>query len=562
MKVSKLVRLLGVSIFLLALVVGVANAQEGPKVLVTGINMVGADPETIDPSLMQASQENQIAISMFIGVTRQHDLTGEVVGGMAETWDVSDDGLTYTYHLRQGIPWVHYNADTGAVEQVMDDSGNPRMVTAHDFEYGIKRTFDPATASPYAFLPADYVTNGKEVQAGEAAVDDLGVTAVDDYTLQITTPAAVGFTNLIHGLWMMSALPQWAIDAGGDSWTEPEYINTYGPYTLKEWNHDEDITLIKNPFWPGTDLNPVAKIDEIHYRLLESSAQFTEYQAGTMDAIDTPVEATDQILADPVLSAERVSAPRNCTYYLGFDTTEAPMDNVHLRRAFSLAIDRQSIVDNVTKRGETPAHWAGRPGLNAVPTMESDPDLGISYDPDAAKEELQLALNDLGLASAADLPALILAYGDSANHGLIMQAIQQMWTDTLGVTVELSPRDSTTYFTMLHEDAPVIFRSGWCSDYPDENNFTYDLFTTTSAQNDPNYSSEEFDSVTAEARALTDPAQRLDLYRRAETLLVKEDAAIAPIYWYVFSQLIKPYVEWTPNTDGRQHYERWDVQAH
>jgi oligopeptide transport system substrate-binding protein len=546
----------------------VVGAQdEGGKNLVLGINMVGGDPETIDPGLSQASQENQILNEMFIGLTHQNEETADVTSGMADSWDISEDGTVITYHLVHDVPWVHYNADTDQVEQVMDDSGNPRFVTAQDFVYGWTRHLDPATQSPYSYVLAPYILNGEAFcqctgSTETATAEDLGIKAIDDYTFEVTMPEAVGFAPNIHGLWGGSAIPQWAVEAGGDSWTEPEYINTYGPFTLKEWAHDESVTLIKNPLWPGTESVPQPQVDTVTLRFLDQQAQFAEYQAGTMDAINVPLEALDQVHADATLSAELSTGTQLCTYYIGFNNELDPLTNVHLRRAFSYGVDRQSLVDNVTKGGQIPARWFARPGLTAAPTLETNPDLGISFDSDMAQSELAEALGDLGLASAADLPTITLAYNDTAGHAAIVQALQQMWTDNLGITVQLSAMDSTTYFSTINADAPTLFRSGWCQDYPDANNFDYDVMRSTSDQNTGNYNNPDFDALVDQARVETDTDVRHDLYVQAEDLMIVQDAAMIPIYWYTTNQLTRPYVERTYSIIGREQFEKWDVQAH
>lgn len=559
MKVSKFVRLLGI-VLVLALAVGVVSAQDdGEKVLRTGIAMVGGDLNTIDPAVSEVSGENQIIAEIFVGLTRQNDETGEVVGGMAESWEFSEDGLTITYNLLQGVPWVRVNPDSGEVEQVMDDSGNPRLVTAQDFVYGWRRTLAPETASPYASILSAYVTNGVEYVAGEAAAEDLGIVAIDDYTLEVTQPEPVGFAYAVHGLWMANAQPQWAIEAGGDEWTEPEFINTYGPFALAEWNHDVGITLVKNPFWPGIESAPQPQIDRIEFMFLDPLTQYNEYLAGNIDAIDVPLEQVDAIRADPVLSQEYHANTRPCTYYIGFDNTEAPTNNVHLRRALSMAIDRQSIVENVTRRGETPAAWFTRPGLNAAPSPETNPDLGVQFDVEAAQAELAIALEDLGLSAPDELP-LTFTFNTGSGHEAIVQALQQMWADNLGVNVTIVGMDPTPYFTQMSLDAPPLFRSGWCQDYPDANNFAYDVFHSTSTQNDTGYASEAYDAIVEQARLETDVEARRELYAQSEDILVNQDAGVAPLYWYVFVSLSKPNVIRTESVIGRQHYEKWDIQ--
>jgi oligopeptide transport system substrate-binding protein len=538
----------------------IAGAQE-PKVLYFS-RSVGGDLDTIDPSLNETADGNQIIEQLFVGLTAQDEADGALVPSMADSWEVSEDGLTYTFHLRSDVSWVHYNADSGAVEQVLDDSGNPRMVTAQDFLYAWQRTLDPATASVYAFLPAAYVVGGEAYLGGEGSFEDVAISAPDAATIQITQPEPVGFAPYIYGLWMVRALPQWTIDESGDEWTEPENMHSYGPYALKEWEHDVSLTLTKNPFWPGTSDAPQAKIDEIVYVFLDPPQSLAEYEAGNIDFVAAaPTEEMDRIRADATLSAELNISTRDCTYYIGIDQTEPPLsESVHLRRALSYAIDRQAIIDNITKGGQIAAQWFARPGLIAAPTLDTHPDLGVTYDPAKAQEELALGLEELGLSSVDELAPFIAAYGDSANHGQIMQAIQQMWADTLGIQVELTPMDSTTYFTSVSEDAPQLWRSGWCSDYPDADNFDRTVFRSDSEQNDASYNNPDFDALVDQARAETDLETRRDLYAQAENQLVVENPAIIPIYWYTYVQLIKPYVEFTTPAFGHQRWAKWDLK--
>lgn len=546
------------ALLVLSLAVGMVSAQDSMKTLVTTVSMVGGDIPTIDPTISETSSSIEVVNQIFMGLTMQEETTGAPELGLAESYTVSDDGLTFTFKLLPNVSWVRYNAETDAVEQLLDDSGNPRTVNAQDVVYGIERALNPDTAAPYSYVLAAFITGAVEYNAGEAEWDAVGVTAVDDLTVSITAPDAVSFAPSIYGLWVARPVPAWLIDEFGDSWTEAENIATNGPYALKEWNHEQDITIVKNPFWAGTESIGQAKVDLVTYRFLDPDAAFAEYLAGTVDAITVPIAELERVKSDPELSLEYKTGTNPCTYYLGFDNTEEPLTNVHLRRALSYAIDRQSIVDNVTKGGQIPAQWFSRPGLNAAPTLESHPDLGIKFDAAKAQEELALALADLGLASAADLQ-LTLSYGDRADHKAIMEAIQAMWKETLGIEVTLDPRESSTYFATVSEDAPMIYRSGWCQDYADANNFLYDVFYSESSQNDPGYVSEAYDALIEEARLETDQAKRLELYAQAEQQFIVEDAGISPIYWYTTNQLIKPYVEPSVSVTGNQAYYNWDV---
>ncbi|MCA0453790.1 MAG: peptide ABC transporter substrate-binding protein [Chloroflexi bacterium] len=536
---------------------GVLRAQD-PKIVSSGISMVGGDLETIDPGLAEASSQIEVINQIFVGLTAQDVVTAESGLGLASSYEVSEDGKTFTFTLMDNVPWVRYNAETDAVEEVTDESGAVRYVTADDVKYGMLRSLNPDTASPYSYVLAPYVVGATEYNAGEGSADDVAITVVDATTLEVTQPDAVPFAISIYGLWMARPVPQWTIEENGDAWTEPEFIYTNGPFALKEWAHDESITLVKNPFWPGSTTVPQAKLDEVTLRFLDPGVQFNEYLAGTIDAVQVPVEAIDQVKADATLSAEYVSGGNPCTYYIGFDNTEAPMDNAHLRRAFSFAIDRQSLVDNVTKRDETPAQWFVYPGLQAAPTLETNPDLGVKYDPELAKAELALALEELGLSDVSELPEIPYAYNDSSNHGAIAQAIQQMWTDTLGITVTLSPQDPTTYFSLLSEDAPLVYRAGWCQDYSDANNFDYDVFYSASSQNDTGFVDATYDEIVSKARTESDIDVRRDLYAQAEQILVVDKAAIAPTHWYTLNLLVKPGVERAPSVTGNEAYYLWD----
>jgi oligopeptide transport system substrate-binding protein len=550
------IRLLGLAaaLVVLALAIGMVNAQD-KKVLITGLGMVGGDIPTLDPQLAETSGSIEVINQIFLGITWQDVLTGAPSLGLATSYDL--DGTTFTFHLMDNVSWVRYNAETDAVEQALDADGNPMMVTAEEVRYGMLRALNPETADPYSYVLLPYVVGAEAYNAGTGSEADVAIEAVDATTLKITAPDAVSFAPSIYGLWMARPVPAAVIEEFGDTWTEPENILTNGPFALKEWAHDESITIVKNPFWAGTADIPVAKLDEVTFRFLEQTQQFAEYTAGNMDAINVPLEEIERVKTDPTLSQEYVVGGSPCTYYIGFDNTEAPTDNVHLRRALSYAIDRQSIVDNVTKGGQIPARWFSRPGLAAAPKPEDHPTLGIGFDPDKAKEEFAAALSDMGMASAADLQ-LTLTYNGAAGHGAIMQAIQQMWSDTLGVQAELATIEPSVYFSTVSEEAPMAWRSGWCQDYSDANNFLYDVMYSASSQNDSGFNNADFDALVEEARLESDTAKRLELYAQAEDILVVQDAAIAPVYWYTTNQLIKPNIEYAASVTGNEAYNLWD----
>jgi len=305
--------------------------------------------------------------------------------------------------------------------------------------------------------------------------------------------------------------------------------------------------------------------------MLDEPAQLAEYEAGNADMVSSPpLSDLDRIKADPVLSKELSVSPQFCTYYYGFNTKAPVVDDVRVRRALSMAVDRQSLIDNVLKGGQEPAQWFDRPGLAGAPTMDDHPDLGIKYDPDAAKTELQGYLDEKGLT--ADQVNLTLMFNTSAGHQRIAEAIQQMWKDTLGVTVQLANQDFAVFLkTTNGADTPQIFRSGWCQDYPDANNFDREVFSIGGAYNPfgsekpggVGWTNDTFEQLVVDAARETDPVKRVELYAQAEDLLVNTDAVMAPIYWYTSVGVTKPYITRTFSVlGGLNHYEKWDILPH
>jgi oligopeptide transport system substrate-binding protein len=351
--------------------------------------------------------------------------------------------------------------------------------------------------------------------------------------------------------------PQWVIEEAGELWIEPENFVSYGPFALWEWNHLEYISIIKNPFWTGTAEIPAATIDGVQFRIMDSVTALAEYEAGNLDTLDVVDTASiPRIEADPVLSTELDKGAGACSYYYGFSIGIEPFNNVHMRRAFSFAVDREQIVNEVTLGGETPATYFTLPSLNAAPQPEGMDELGygIGYDPEAAVEELEIAMEELGYADVSAIPPISLLYNTSEGHRRIAEAIRDMWSDTLGIEVQLVNQDFAVY---LDQRASFqVWRAGWCFDYPDAHNFLFDVFSTT-GQSDTGYSSEAFDALVEEAASSSDTAHRIELYAEAEQLLVYEDAAIIPIYWYSDLEMTKPYLERTYAVDNSEQFENW-----
>jgi oligopeptide transport system substrate-binding protein len=545
-------------------------APAGPKAL--HLNMGPGDIPTIDPSLTTDTSSVQIVEETTVGLTRQNEVTTNVEPGMATKWDISQDGKTYTFHLRTDVPWVKYDSKTGQVVKVQDCNGNDRMVTANDFLYGIQRTLAPATASDYAYVLAFAVQGAADYNSGKNKdPNSVAVKVVDPATLEVTFNQAAVFDANIIGMWVAHAEPSWLIDgddctqARGDKWTETGFFQGYGPYTLKEWVHDSTITLIKNPFWPGSDSVPQAKIDEVTWSMLDDSPAFADYEAGNLDVANVPLADIDRVKADPTLSKELKIQPVMCTYYYGFNTKAKYVDDPRVRLALSESVDRQSLIDNVLKGGQEPAQWFARPGLAGAPTIADYPDLGVKFDPTDAKAQLQSYLDEKKMT--VDQLDITLMYNTSSAHQAIAEAIQQMWKDNLGLTVKLINQEWKVFLkTIVSPNTPQIFRLGWCQDYPDANNFDKEAVGYGGSANPPNgglnWKNDQYEQIVAQAATEPDPKKRTDLYAQAENILVKTDAALIPIYWYTGVACTKPYVTRTYSVlGGLEHIEKWDLTS-
>jgi len=534
------------------------------------LNLGPGDVPTIDPALSTDTSSVQIVEETTVGLTRQNEETTATEPGIATEWKQSADGLKWTFKLRNDVTWVKYNTATGKVEQVLDKDKKPRVVTAKDFEYGVKRTLNPKTASDYAYVLNFFIKGGEAFNTADTKKlseaelkkleDAVGVKALDDFTIEFTTIEPTGFLPMVAGMWVAHAQPSWLIAEKGDRWTEAGFFQGYGPYTLKEWVHESSITIIANPFWPGTPNIPKPKINEVTWYMLDDTPAMANYETGKQDAAGVPLADIDRVKADPKLSKELKIAPILCTYYYGFNTKKKPMDNPKVRLAFSMAVDRVSLIKNVTKGDQEPAQWFARPGLAGAPTLKDYPDLGVKFD--AAKAKALLA--EAGYPDGKGLPEITLMYNTHEGHKKIAEAIQQMWKTTLGVEVKLANQEWKVYLKTLQTDSPQIWRLGWCQDYPDANNFDKEVFRTDGHEyKATNWSNKKFDDLVDQAGRETDLKKRTELYAQAEKILVYDDAAMIPIYWYTRVTLTKPYVKRTFSVlGGLEHIEKWEVAPH
>lgn len=557
-----------VVIALLSALVISTSAQDGN---VVRVSLANSDVPSLDPALATDTHSIQHVSELFAGLTIIDEVTSETKVGTS-TWEISEDGLVYTFSIIPEIPWVRFNQDSGEVEQVMDADGNPRYVTANDYIYGMTRSMDPRNGGYYGSILAAWVVGGNDLygsidDAADDATDEdlaamvdaaamgIGLVAVDDYTLEATINQPAGFAAQILGMWMSYAQPQWAVEEHGDAWTEPENIVTYGPFALGEWSHGERTVLVRNPFWPGSEGIPVSSVDSVVNTILEAEAALANYEADLLDSVGVPTSELARVQADPTLGAEFSLSPGQCTFYVAFNLTKSPTDDIRVRQALAQSLERQLLIDAIYNGNAEPAYFFSRPELAGAATIDSHPGVALLEDDAAAQANIESWIADNG-----ELP--IMSYGTTTSDtsARIAAVFQELWSDTIGAEIEISQQEWAVFLetTDVEETAPNIWTLGWCLDYPDANNFLFDVFHSSTIDNGTGFRSEEYDALLDEAAVMTDNAARQELYARAEEILTNEVLAIAPYRYNTGIRLVKPYVD-RPYGASVTQFELWTL---
>jgi len=507
---------------------------------------LGAEPPTLDPALAEDPSSIQADEVLFLSLTDLDAKTAEPVPELATRWEVSADGLVWTFQMRKDVNWVRYDPTSGRLTR-------ERPVTAHDVEYSIKRALDPATASSYAYV-LFIIKNAEPYNSGKISdPSQVGVRAIGDYTVEFTLERPAAYFPAITALWVTRPVPQELIDQFGYKWVEPGNIWTNGPYALASWQHEARMTMVKNASY--YDARKVT-IERIEWSMIrDGSAALTQYREGKLDACDVPAEELAAVASDPVLSKEVRVIPYLGTFYLGFNNAKPPFDNKLVRQAFSYALDRRALIDTVLKGKQQPAISFAGPGVFGSPA--SDPGYqGIEYNPELARK----LLAEAGYPDGKGFPVVTLAYYTSQLHRQVAEFAQKNWHDVLGVEVNLANLELREYLKAVTQDAPQIFSSVWTPDYPDEDNWVFQNFHSTKGANRIRWQNAEFDRLVEEARIVTDAQKRRDLYRQAEKILCVDEAAIAPVFHPAHVVCSKPYVVRSYSPFGNEHVDQWGLK--
>ena len=483
---------------------------------------LASEPMTIDPALNSAVDGAIMTNHMFEGLVKWVDNgsgEAELAPGQAESWEktVNDDGtVTYAIKMRDGIKW-----------------SDGKDVTAGDFEYSWKRLADPATAADYCYM-IDMVQGYAEVADGSADKDTLGIKAVDDKNLEITLSYDCPYFEEIMAFPATFPVRQDIVE-GNEEWTySPETYIGNGAYKMVEWSHNAYILTEKSEtYYDYEKLGP----DTIKYTLLDdNNAMLAAFNSGELNFImNFP---TDE-MANYLASGQITVAPYIGTYYVCFNTEDEVFSNPLVRQAFSLVIDRNYIVENVSQSGEVPATGYVPSGVYDAEGANGDDfrTVGGEYysvsadDYQANCDKARELLAEAGYSNGEGFPAVEYMYNTDDRHKAIAEALQNMWQTELGVTVNLSNQDWNVFLKSRKDGDFQIARNGWIADYNDPCSFL-DMWYTGGGNNDAQYSNPEYDALIDAAKATSDQTERMAAFHKAEDLLIGQDSVLAPIYFY------------------------------
>ena len=488
---------------------------------------LGEDPETMDPTLNNSSGAGTMILNAFEGlmVLDENDQPTE---GAAESYEVSDDGLVYTFKLRQDGKW---------------SDGEP--VVADNFKYSWLRALDKATAAEYAYQ-LFYIKNAEKFYNGEVSADEVGIKVIDDYTLEVTLETPTSYFLQLCAFTTYVPLREDIVSANPEGWaTNPETYVSNGPFKLVQWDMKDQLVFEKNEnYWDKDSV----KLDTLTFKLVtDETTAYSELKAGNFDMVNSvPTNEIEPGIAEGLVHVN----PKLGNYYFVInvgkqDTMNADvkevLSNKLVRQALNLAIDRQEIIDNVGKAEQVPAYSFVPQGI----TDENGNEFASKeyYDPSDMEGNIAKAkelLKEAGYENGEGIPTIELMYNSEGQHKDICQIIQQNWAE-IGVNVELTNQEWKVFLNTRQEGGYEIARHGWSGDYVDPMTFL-DLWVTGGGNNDAGYSNPEYDKLVNEAKTEGDLEKRWEIMKKAEDM-VMNDMPIIPLYYYTIVKGAKPEVK-------------------
>lgn len=471
---------------------------------------IGPDPETIDPALNSAVDGGNMLLHSFECLLTV-DQDGKIAPGQAETWEVSEDGLTWTFHLRDGLKW--------------SDGSD---LTANDFVYSWKRVCDPVVAAPYAETVLGPVKGFTEAAAGD--VDALAVSAPDAQTFVVELSAPCPYFESLAAFATLSPVQQATIEANGDAWaTAPETYVSNGSFYVTEWVPGSHIIMSKNPNYWNAD---AVTLGSIKFVLMEdSNAAYSAFQSGDVLMIkDVPTQEIPSLSGNAEFHVDPIIG----TYYLSLNFNDPAFENVNVRKALSLAIDRDYVANTLMQGTYSPAYnfmgegWIDTDGSEFI-TKANGGKTYLSDDYDANLAEAKQLLADAGYADGAGLPIIKYSTNDAGYHKVVAEYLQQAWGE-LGITVEVEILEWQSFTPARRNGEFMSARNGWVGDYSDPSNML-DLFCTGNGNNDGKYTNPDYDAAMELSRTTLDAAERSEALHKAEDIMM-EDVACIPLAYY------------------------------
>jgi oligopeptide transport system substrate-binding protein len=473
--------------------------QEPPADLVI-IN--GQEPETIDPGILAGQADGRVGLALFEGLTRYNPTNATPMPGVAERWEISPDGRTYTFYLRKAAVW-----STG------------ERITASDFVYSWLRVLKPETgaASPGHLF---YIRGAREYHEQGGDPGRVGIQAVDDHTFRVLLIEPAPFFLDLCAYPTFAVVPRAAIEKHGDRWLMHRPLPVSGAYQLEYWRLNDKIRLRKNPqYWDAK--NTSSEIVDL-IPCASPTTALNLYQTGAADIVWDkeliPSDLLDVLVQRPDFHRYDYLA----TYFFRFNVTRKPFDDARVRRALAMAIDKQRLVEKITRAGEKVASHQVPPG---VADYTSPP--GLDYNPDGARR----LLAEAGYPGGAGFPPCQYVYNTQKSHEKIAVELQDMWRKTLGIKVDLRALEWKVFLAEQKQVNFDLSRSSWIGDYNDANTFL-DMFTSGNDNNRTGWRNERYDDLLRRANAELDKHRRRALLQEAEGLLIREEAPIVPLYFY------------------------------
>ncbi|WP_111640854.1 peptide ABC transporter substrate-binding protein [Marinimicrobium alkaliphilum] len=497
----------------------------------------GDEPSDVDPHTTTGIPERNIQVALFEGLVGKDPETLDIVPAAAESWEVSEDGLTYRFQLRENARW---------------SNGDP--LTAEDFVWSWRRALLPALGNQYAYSLYS-VRNAEAFNRGE--LDDfseVGVSALGERELKVELTRPVPYFLELLDHHSMYPVHRATIEAHGredqrgSRWSRPENFVGNGPFVLKRWVPNQVVVVARNPgYWDAESVH----LNEIHFHPVQQpSTEERMYRAGQLHITNTlPEELIPRYRGQdhPALR----SFPFYATYYYEFNTQKPPLDDVRVRQALAYSLNREQITDQLLQGGQTPAFHMTPPGAAGY-----EAEARVPYDPGRARA----LLAEAGYPGGQNFPSLTLLYNTMESHQRIAVVIQQMWKRELGIDINLRNQDWRVFLASKRSGEHDIARAGWVGDYYDPNTFL-DLFVADGGNNDTGWSHARYDELIARAANADDEQQRLNYFQEAEAILM-EEVPIIPIYFYYRNHLVAPSVQgWHSNAMDHYSYKGVRLEA-